>query len=633
MCEFVDLIKTSIDQFGLSEELNTLLDKYFDPFLVKASFLPSTLTDIVKTTIATAAKEKVNEVKGRIVNELDGLVGTCSARRLGAIEINEDGTQRLLSNEFTFDALANTIKNFDGVESAVAGYFAGRNEIALDVGEYPLFNIELFVLFHDTCNNTDFSLPYSTGIHLEVSFATDEFEEAISKVFELLSPAQAMFGANGSADVATLLGNAQSVAVFNLAISTGFKIGDLAEFFSSPTATSSSIGSLFFSIIDLGITAEASASGMNFDLFSSPNIGVVDGSFLLSVGSRLAAPFEVELNALGNPINVADFSTLLTGRLDLVPHGQLSASLPFSAEIGSSTQELTVILEDSDLFNGEQVSVRVDFDACQVAPFIDGLLAKMGSFSVSGESLLGNVGFSGIDFGGIDEYLPDVGEFTGGALEAKNEFFHICQEVEETGERGPTLEDVKALILEGVLGENSNSGGSSTTSRRQRALHQTRSRRATASSLARLQPRGHRALRATHPSAKRRRRALRSHHLPFNHYTRPRPSAQNHRHLQGSLVGDLLDSLSVSGGYDGSQFFLKLDIDISKQYASDLDSIIERPLELLREISFVNDLFEGDLSSISFDADISFIAGTHVGVTVVRVKVKHDCSYLVFSTI
>lgn len=103
--------------------------------------------------------------------------------------------------------------------------------------------------------------------------------------------------------------------------------------------------------------------------------------------------------------------------------------------------------------------------------------------------------------------------------------------------------------------------------------------------------------------------------------------------MQGSLVGDLLDSLSISGGYDGSQFFLKLDIDISKQYASDLDSIIERPLELLREISFVNDLFEGDLSSISFDADISFTAGTHVGVTVVRVKVKHDCSHLMFSAI
>ena len=266
------------------------------------------------------------------------------------------------------------------------------------------------------------------GIHLEVGFGKDDFNSALTEAFAFLAPAQAMFGADGqTADVNTLLANAQSVVAFDMAFAFGFKVGALTDFFAGNTS-SSTLGSLFFRIDDMGIFAEASASGLSLDLFSG--VSIVDGDFLLSAGTRLKAPFELELAADGSLASGISFSGTMTGQLSFEPHGQLSASLPFNADINGATQELIVILEDGNLFDDEDVLVKVDFDACQVVTFIDGMVGKLGSLAVSAQSLIGSPSFSGIDFesvltNGIDDFFPDVSQYITGALNGEEEIMHI----------------------------------------------------------------------------------------------------------------------------------------------------------------------------------------------------------------
>jgi hypothetical protein len=85
----------------------------------------------------------------------------------------------------------------------------------------------------------------------------------------------------------------------------------------------------------------------------------------------------------------------------------------------------------------------------------------------------------------------------------------------------------------------------------------------------------------------------------------------------------LLDGLSIKGGYDGTQIFFKLELDVSKGGMSDLRDVIMKPLQLLSESDFFNgkDFFGGGAASAAslfdnIDADISFSAGAHLGATV-----------------
>jgi hypothetical protein len=58
----------------------------------------------------------MNEVKGAIVTQLDALSGKCARRRLGLMEVAEDGSQRMLEDDLTFSSLAASI-NVLGVVS------------------------------------------------------------------------------------------------------------------------------------------------------------------------------------------------------------------------------------------------------------------------------------------------------------------------------------------------------------------------------------------------------------------------------------------------------------------------------------------------------------------------------------
>ena len=86
--------------------------------------------------------------------------------------------------------------------------------------------------------------------------------------------------------------------------------------------------------------------------------------------------------------------------------------------------------KDGNLFDDEDVLVKVDFDACQVVTFIDGMVGKLGSLAVSAQSLIGSPSFSGIDFesvltNGIDDFFPDVSQYITGALNGEEEIMHI----------------------------------------------------------------------------------------------------------------------------------------------------------------------------------------------------------------
>jgi hypothetical protein len=200
---------------------------------------------------------------------------------------------------------------------------------------------------------------------------------------------------------------------------------------------------------------------------------------------------------------------------------------------------------------------------------------------------------------------------------AKNEVFHLCAEAEETGDRGPSLDDVISMVLEDVLNQSLMSTLTETSGWCRRALQHARVMYTTIehARMARSSQ-GNRALRVSHPSSvfTPHRHATRSHHLRYNHFTRPRRQLR-----QDHVISELLDSLSIRGGYDGSQIFLKVKMDVSKESVNDLDSLILQPLQLLDNTDFLPDLniLSGSSSetSISIDTDLSFLAGAHLEAT------------------
>ena len=177
-------------------------------------------------------------------------------------------------------------------------------------------------------------------------------------------------------------------------------------------------------------------------------------------------------------------------------------------------------------------------------------------------------------------------------ISAKNELFHLCAEVEETGADSPTIERVISMLLEDVLSE----GVSDTVESSPERLRRT--------------------LRSTKDSPMPRRRALRAHHLPYNNYHRPR------RLMQPRLEDDeeksnLMDFLSVTGGYDGEMIFARFELDVSKQFVTSFDELIQKPLDLLNEIDFLKNILPSsgtDKSPVSLDTNVSLAANAHVGV-------------------
>ena len=176
------------------------------------------------------------------------------------------------------------------------------------------------------------------------------------------------------------------------------------------------------------------------------------------------------------------------------------------------------------------------------------------------------------------------------------------------------------MLVEDVLDFDSLNSEGSDTVRRHRNLREARAYHLNSHATPRsMNHRGQRTLRRTHPAHDLVLPAPRAHHLRYNHFTRP-PRCRNLQEASSST--ELLDGLSIRGGYDGNQIFFRLDLDVSKGAIEDLRDIILKPLQLLSQTEFLQDLnlFSNGGSVIdsvfdNIDADISFSAGAHLGVT------------------
>jgi hypothetical protein len=275
------------------------------------------------------------------------------------------------------------------LQNAVAGFFPGRNETALDV-----------------------------SLHIEQVFDKAYFEQAFTQIFEELGPAKAMFDAAGqSANVAELLNSAKSIVAFDLSFSTGIKVENALSVFSGSAAASSS---LFFRLETLGVFAEASMDDVSVILF--PRVDVEGGNFLLSAGLRIAAPFEAAISLSGSLANGIAFGNELTA-LIFKPYGQLMATLPFNATINGLNQKLRIKFEDDNVFDTQQLLVKVDLPVCPILNVMDSLLGKLGSMGFSPKAVLGPVGLLGVDISDtLDEYFPDVSQFIDGILGVSSTF-------------------------------------------------------------------------------------------------------------------------------------------------------------------------------------------------------------------
>lgn len=241
------------------------------------------------------------------------------------------------------------------------------------------------------------------------------FSEAINAIFDDLGPAQAMFGAaSESPNIVSLLNAASSLVAFDMSFSTGVKVENNLSVF---TGVAGAAATLFFRLNDLGVFAEATVSSLNVDIF--PGVTINDGNFVLSVGVRVAAPFEAEVTAVGNMASGIDFSHSLT-TMAFTPYGQLMASLPFEATAVDFAQTLIIKFEDGNLFDASKLLVKVDIPVCPIVSVVDGLLGKLGSLELSAENILGPVATAGLDIAdNLDDYFPNLAPFIDGILESK----------------------------------------------------------------------------------------------------------------------------------------------------------------------------------------------------------------------
>jgi hypothetical protein len=435
LCSLKANLLDAIDSLSLKGVLDTILTNYLD--LSDNELFQSDIVQRIKDVVVGEGEKQVDGLKNHIKTSIEGI--DCSSRRHlsrllsgSRMEVTSDGdVQRDLQvADDTFGFLTDLINDFEFIDSVSAGYIASRDEIAVDV-----------------------------GIIVDGSLTGDDFRSALQFAFDKLDGAKDLFGATSSAQIDDLLGTLFASANFKLDISFGLKAGNLESFFAGDV-TKPPVDGMFLRVNQLTVEAAAGAEDVSVVLFStsSASVEIDSGALSLSVGVSLASPYEVGLDIeTGEILSELDFETITTGRFEFEPSGHFFATLPLVATVSGEDWGIGFIFEDENLFEPPGLSARLDFDACQVVEALQLLLARLGSLSVSPDSILGpNFPFSGIDFNltSFDSIFPDLGPFVEGILSAKSELFHLCSEVCDCG--GPCLvlclvwtvwESVESLML------------------------------------------------------------------------------------------------------------------------------------------------------------------------------------------
>ncbi|EJK77783.1 hypothetical protein THAOC_00363, partial [Thalassiosira oceanica] len=611
VCDFVDGLKNSISSLEVTaDDIEAVMDTHLD--LSSHPYFSASLTEAISDAIASEAQTQVNTAKQAVLAELDSLAVSCtSERRLGEVaEVSSDGSQRKLSVDLTFDALVEQLTLLDIISSVSAGLFPSTMELRIDL-----------------------------GVHKEVMFGSEDLQAALEKVFERLDVG--LFAAGGNMpNIAGILSQATVFASFDFELSAGFSLNpvdggtrrrllwgskrsrkqrslsasrrglllplvdpdaNLKDFFVNGALSTALSGALFLSVNKMSLRAQAKVTNLNVELFSAassfPAVSVQDGHLDMHAGIQLSQPFKFELNTEGGlAANLIGVSNSIKSAFQFTTDGQLSAMLPIAVDLDGTAHEFKILFTDEDSFDAVDFSVLLDFDACKVSSVLRSLMSHIGSSYLSPSDILGPMStMSGIDFfsdaQGFDGLFPNFEKVLGGVVEAKNELFHLCQEVQRTGVVAPTLDDVVSLVIENVISSVQLTGPAGMSSRRHR----------------------------------RGRRALRASHLPYTHYTRPRqltsrPAGHRRRLQDNDQILPILDSLEITGGYDGSKIFLRLGIDVSMGGTSSIDAIIQKPLDKLQDSALLRQLFP-DLSlstgsALKLDVQTSLDAGAHLTITV-----------------
>jgi len=182
-------------------------------------------------------------------------------------------------------------------------------------------------------------------------------------------------------------------------------------------------------------------------------------------------------------------------------------------------------------------------------------------------------------------------------LSAKNELTHICAEVTTTGEDPPSLDDVISMLFEDITNEALPSSVSDGTGRRLKNTH---------------------------------RRSMRAHHLQHNRFVRPRRLA-NERRLDDDAdpTNNLIDALSITGGYNGVELYIRLELDVSKLVISSIDDLVKQPFSHLENVEFLTKLFAPASDSIgeepALNTSVSFSAGAHVSIRGAYINAFQPC--------
>ena len=112
-------------------------------------------------------------------------------------------------------------------------------------------------------------------------------------------------------------------------------------------------------------------------------------------------------------------------------------------------------------------------------------------------------------------------------------------------------------------------------------------------------------------------RALRARHLRNNRFIRPRPLPNRRRLDSSDTISDMMDAISVSGGYTGGELFVKLQLDVSKVFAESIDALVRKPFDLLNNVGFMKNMFPStdvNENEAAINSSVSFNAGAHATV-------------------
>ena len=383
MCNFKADLINSVESFDIGDELGHIVDRYITPKINGTIFDDdSAFVDEIKSFVLNYARTQANVTKTSIADVIRGF--SCS-RRLDVMDIGYDGSQRLLLLDETFNSLVAQIVDFAGVESATAGFDLGRMEVGVDV-----------------------------ALRLENIFNASFFQSALNKVFDRVAPIQAVFGAAGEvAAVENLFDELEVTAAFWLSFSAGVKVnGSVTYFFDSFDSDVTLDATGFLRIANLGTSVYAGANNFNFELF--PDINITDASTDFMIGVELWEPYEFILGS-----TAIGFNEIVRGRLRFDPRGSLKASFPFLITTGNVRQKLQFLFDDNDLFDEEDVSVTVNYDACRFLEVFKQILGKLGAFNLSPENIVGPTSLSGIEVNSLDALFPDLGGFLTGVLEGE----------------------------------------------------------------------------------------------------------------------------------------------------------------------------------------------------------------------